>query len=161
MSAFGGISTVVLASSRKGGILLERMYDAGLAEHKEAVLRDFVQSAELEGLICAAEDASIQQQTESQAFTSLYKKHNLVFQKIPDSDVILFCSGNLDQNHARVANVIECFLSCLVEVLNKKSVTEDRIIKNYSKVCLLLDEILNEGIVKTLDTRTILKQLKV
>ena len=142
MSAFGGgISTVVLAS-RKGGVLLERIYDPELADHRQATLRDFIQSAELEGLICANQEGD--DSASEEAFTSLYKRHNLVFQRIPESDVVLFCSGKLDQNHARVASVIECFLFCLIEVLNRKSVTEDRIIKNYSKVCLLLDEMLNE-----------------
>ncbi len=71
----------------------------------------------------------------------MYGKQNLVFQKV--SDLVVFCTGTRDQNHARVAKVIECFLLCLIEVL-KKNITEERIVKNYAKVCVVLDEILNE-----------------
>ena len=154
-SSFGRISSVVLVSSQTGGVILARFYDPQLEQYKREVLRDFLQAADVENLVGSTES---QEDGSSECYTSLYQKHNLVFQRI--SDVVVFCSGTKDQSHARVAKVIENFVFCLIEGVLKKSITEDRIIKNYAKVCLLLDEILNEGIVQTLDTKLILKQLK-
>ena len=148
MTNFGRITSVVIASSLTGGILLERVYDPKLSTEMEELLKAFLDSAEVEGLLGTEEEEG----KLSECCTSSYKKHNIVFQRI--SNVVLFCTGTLDQNHARVAKVIECFLLCLIDAL-RKEVTEERIVKNYAKVCLALDEILVEGIVESLEPKHI------
>jgi len=130
----------VIASSETGGVLLERVWLKGEGEGKELVQAS-LECAKVEGILGGSEGEG----KASDCYTSTYKSHNLVFQRI--SDVVLFCSGTRDKNHARVAKTMKLFLASLGELLNKKAITEERVVKNYAKVCAISEEIVGEGVV--------------
>ena len=161
-----------------------------------------MESARIEGILGGQE---AEEGTLSECYTSTYRQgqtkrttHNLVFQRV--SDLVLFCTGTKELSHARVAKVMECFLVCLTEQFSKKAISEERVVKNYAKVCMVVEEVINEvrrstalsilsqntrssnhttarlwhrwihqlgvrtrisqGVVRTLDTKAITKQLK-
>ena len=132
---------MVIASSKTGGVLLERLWLKGEGEGKELVQAS-LECAKVEGILGGSEGEG----KASECYTSTYKSHNLVFQRI--SDVVLFCSGTRDKNHARVAKTMKLFLASLGEqALNKKAITEERVVKNYEKVCAISEDIVGEGVV--------------
>ena len=205
MVAFGTITSLVIASSGTGDVVLERYYDPVLnSDERERgeLVRVLVESARIEGILGGQE---AEEGTLSECYTSTYRQgqtkrttHNLVFQRV--SDLVLFCTGTKELSHARVAKVMECFLVCLTEQFSKKAISEERVVKNYAKVCMVIEEMINEvrrstalsiisqdprssnhtnarlwhrsihqlgvrtrisqGIVRTLDTKAITKQLK-
>ena len=137
--AFGKVTSLVIASSKTGGVLLHRAY--GDEERASELLQAMIESSRSDGVLGGEEAEG----RTSECFTSCFEGHNIVFQRV--SDVLVYCSGNREQNHARLAKVIESFLLLLVDAF-KKSVTEERILKNYAKVCALVEDVLNEGIVQ-------------
>lgn len=205
MVAFGRITSLVVASSGTGDVVLERYYDPVLnSDERERgeLVRVLVESARIEGILGGQE---AEEGTLSECYTSTYRQgqtkrttHNLVFQRV--SDLVLFCTGTKELSHARVAKVMECFLVCLTEQFSKKAISEERVVKNYAKVCMVIEEVINEvrrstalsilsqdtrpsnhttarlwhrsidqlgvrtrisqGVVRTLDTKAITKQLK-
>ena len=205
MVAFGTITSLVVASAGTGDVVLERYYDPVLnSDERERgeLVRVLVESARIEGILGGQE---AEEGTLSECYTSTYRQgqtkrttHNLVFQRV--SDLVLFCTGTKELSHARVAKVMECFLVCLTEQFSKKAISEERVVKNYAKVCMVIEEMINEvrrstalsilsqntrssnhtnarlwhrsidqlgvrtrisqGIVRTLDTKAITKQLK-
>jgi len=75
-------------------------------------------------------------------------------------DMSIYILGNKDDNELVLASVLEVVNDCFDKVF-KHSIERKSLINNMTAVILVIDELIDQGIVMTTDSQTILKRINI
>ena len=71
-----------------------------------------------------------------------------------NKDVAVFIGADQDDNECILANVLEILEECL-ENITKNNVTKKTVMENYQQLALMIDEMIDEGIIINTDSESI------
>jgi len=74
-------------------------------------------------------------------------------------DLLFFITGSEEYDELTLQEILRNFITILRDVL-KKNLNEDKLLEHYSKVCLVCDEMINQGVLEYCDKDTIKKMIK-
>ena len=71
-----------------------------------------------------------------------------------NKDVAIFIGADQDDNECILANVLDILEECL-ENITKNNMTKKSVMENYQQLALLIDEMIDEGIIINTDSESI------
>jgi hypothetical protein len=71
-----------------------------------------------------------------------------------NKDVAVFIGADQEDNECILANVLEILEECL-ENITKNNVTKKSVMENYQQLALMIDEMIDEGIIINTDSESI------
>eukprot|EP00873_Tetraselmis_striata_P010805 jgi/Tetstr1/431069/TSEL_020786.t1 len=137
----------VLVATRAGEVVLERFFDP-LSAVERSELRAALHEASAPVIASAPDEAE---------FVSCYRDASVVFSAMADCVLYLVGSGEYDE--LMLSNVTRVLREALKYVL-KRPPSETAINEKYTKACLAIDEVLNEGMLDNTNPEAIKKALK-
>eukprot|EP00892_Ulva_mutabilis_P008008 jgi/Ulvmu1/557/UM001_0565.1 len=145
MSEFGHIHAITI-TNRSGSILYERLFDR-LSEIQKAELRTALGQ-------CSRDVARM---ANGHVGVGNFRGATIVFQ--PFDSLVYFGVGSGEYDELTLLSVMQCLVMSLKTVL-KTSPTEQVLLSKYEKVCLVVDEIIHEGILDTLAPTDVVESIK-
>lgn len=142
---FGRIHCFLVAT-KNGDVVYERYYDAYTELDKAEIRAAFQQAADNVNL--AADD---------QDFVASFKGGCIVL--IPENDVVFYCLSSGEYDELATSELLRLIVTALSRTIGKPP-TESVIFQNYAKVCLVVDEIINEGMIEETRPEAITKGTK-
>ncbi|EGR28778.1 hypothetical protein IMG5_169140, partial [Ichthyophthirius multifiliis] len=82
-----------------------------------------------------------------------YSRFNIAFKTL--NDVYLYALAEFEENEVLLSQVLQCILECL-NTFSKKQVNKELILENFESLILIIDEIINQGIVVNIEPNTII-----
>uniref|UniRef100_A0A061QRI4 Coatomer subunit zeta n=2 Tax=Tetraselmis sp. GSL018 TaxID=582737 RepID=A0A061QRI4_9CHLO len=143
---FGRIHCILL-STRSGQILVERFHDTLTNEAK----------SEIRAAMYSASTSVVQNLPEDSEHVFGYGDACIVYS--PVADIILFLMGSGEYDELMLSSIIRVIKDALKATL-KKSPSEAAVCEKYAKVCVTLDEVVNEGVLDMVDPELIRKAVK-
>jgi hypothetical protein len=103
-------------------------------------------------------ELSLLEKTRKQSLDVLLLENGKItlYRRLGDMVVFLVFSG--DENEIMMYQVLECFVECLQESLPVSS-DKRSLLDNYDVVCLIADEMIDQGIVLEMDTSELLSRV--
>eukprot|EP00798_Chlamydomonas_sp_ICE-L_P024121 gene24121-9696_t len=127
--SFGKIHCFLVAL-KSGEVIYERFYDR-LSEADKAEARAAMQQAS-DGIRPSADD---------QDFAAAYRSTRFVF--IPTADLVFYLMGSGEYDELACADILRSIMLTLKDVIGKAP-TGAVLMDKYSKLCVILDEMINE-----------------
>lgn len=137
----------VLIATRTGNVIYERFYDG----------YDEVTRAEIRGAFHSTSQPIEANLQESQHYVGNYRGAPIVF--MPTSDIIIYILGSGEYNELALAQILQAILRGIADVLGKPP-TEAALFEGYPQMCLAIDEVINEGMLETVNKDMIRKGTK-
>jgi len=141
----GRIQSVIIATS-SGNVVYERFYER-MSEHEKAELRAY---------LAEAGNASTSGSREEQEFASRYRDGAVAGRR--EGDLTLYAVGNGEYDELSLAEVLKTMCGVFREVF-KKAPSEALLHDNYGRLCLVVDEMIYEGILDKTDPDTIQRSI--
>ncbi|KAK9810121.1 hypothetical protein WJX72_005088 [[Myrmecia] bisecta] len=142
----GRIQALVVATT-SGSVVYERFY-ARLSDLEKADLRSAFYKASEPALATAQDEAE---------FAARYKAGALVFKL--EADLLFYLLGTGEYDELNLAEALRALVGALRDTL-KRQPTEALLFDNYGKLCLVVDELINEGILEATDKEAIQRGIK-
>lgn len=89
--------------------------------------------------------------------TGAYRNARFVF--IPISDLVFYLLGSGEYEELAASEVLRTIMSSLTDVLGR-SLSSSALLDKYTRVALVVDEVINEGILESVDLDSIRKSTK-
>uniref|UniRef100_A0A7S0UUI0 Coatomer subunit zeta n=1 Tax=Polytomella parva TaxID=51329 RepID=A0A7S0UUI0_9CHLO len=141
---FGRIHCFI-ATTKFGEVLYERFYDR-LTEQEKADIR------------CSFKFASSNVRLkDGQDLVGTYKLARFVF--VPYNDVQFFMMGSGEYDELALSDSIKVIIKTFSEMLGK-GFTSDVLLDKYHRLCLVVDEVVNEGLLENTEIEAIKKGIK-
>lgn len=134
-----------LVATRGGDVVYERFFDR-FSELEKADVRSALSLA----------TGNVRFTAEEQDFVAPYKAARFAF--MPVADVVFYLLGSGEYDEIGLVEVLRTIIQALREVLGKP--TAAVLLDKYAKLCLVVDEVLNEGILEAVDREAIKKGIK-
>lgn len=142
---FGHIHSVIV-TTKDGNVVYERYYDR-LSEMDKSELR-----ATLYQAICSS---NLTQDEQEQV--GCFRGANFVFMGF--NDLVFFCIGSGEYDELALTHVLRVILVALRNVVSK-NISEASLFESYGQLCLVIDEVINEGVLESVDKDHIRKGTK-
>lgn len=136
---------MIIATS-SGNIVYERFYER-MSEHEKAELRA--------SLAETAENNAYGSREEIE-FAARYRNGAVAGRR--EGDLTLFAAGNGEYDELSLAEVLRTMCSVFKDVF-KKSPSEAVLHDNYGRLCLVVDEMIYEGLLDKTDSDTIQRSI--
>lgn len=141
----GRIQSVIIATG-SGNVVYERFYER-MGEHEKAELR---------ASLAETADTSTSKRREEPEFAARYRDGAVAGRR--EGDLTLFAVGNGEYDELSLAEVLRTM--CLVfRDIFKKSPSEALLHDNYGRMCLIVDEMIYEGMLDKTEPDTIQKSI--
>lgn len=145
MTDFGRVHCVVVAT--KGGeVVYERFYDR-LSELDKAEIRAAFQQA----------TDNVNLGSDNQDFVGTFRGGSFVL--IPTTDLVFYALGSGEYDEMALSGVLRVIMIAIADVVGKPP-TESVFFEKYSRIACVIDEVLNEGMLESVDKDVIRKGAK-
>mmetsp|Transcript_28854 Transcript_28854/g.73613 ORF Transcript_28854/g.73613 Transcript_28854/m.73613 type:complete len:151 (-) Transcript_28854:217-669(-) len=135
-----------LVATKGGDVIYERFYDR-LSEVEKAEVRTAFQLA----------SSNVRLAGDDQDYCGAYKSARFVF--ISQGDLVYYLLGSGEYDELAGADTLRAISGALKDVLGKTP-SASLLLDKYTKLVVVVDEVINEGMVETLERDVIRKALK-
>lgn len=90
---------------------------------------------------------------------SFMQRRGAPFVFVPQLDLVFYCMGSGEYDESALAEVITTVMASLKDILGRPP-TESSMFEKYTRLVVVLDEVIDEGMVQSLDVETIRKGAK-
>uniref|UniRef100_A0A7R9V7B1 Coatomer subunit zeta n=1 Tax=Chlamydomonas euryale TaxID=1486919 RepID=A0A7R9V7B1_9CHLO len=132
-----------LVSTKASQVVYERFYDRLSESEKAEVRAAFFQASSA--------------YSDNQTHVAAYKAARFVFMPVADMVFFLLSSGEMDELAA--ADALATIVNALPEVLGRAP-SSSLLLERYARMALVVDEIINEGLLEATDVDVIRKAIK-
>ncbi|GMH37554.1 hypothetical protein BSKO_05427 [Bryopsis sp. KO-2023] len=137
----------VLISTKAGNVIYERFYDP----------LDEATRAEIRGAFHGASQPILMTVQDGQQYVGNYRGAPIVF--MPTSDIIIYSLGSGEYNELALAQILQAIIRGVSDVLGKPA-SEALLFEGYAQLCLTIDEVINEGMLETVNKDIVRKGTK-
>mmetsp|Transcript_11180 Transcript_11180/g.24075 ORF Transcript_11180/g.24075 Transcript_11180/m.24075 type:complete len:151 (-) Transcript_11180:781-1233(-) len=135
-----------LVATKNGEVIYERFYDR-LNEAEKAEIRSSFQLA----------SSNVRLTLDEVDYSAAYKTGRFSF--IPCGDLVFYLLGTGEYDELACAEALRSIIGVLRDVTGKTP-SSSLLLDKYARLCLVVDEVINEGLLETLDKDTIRKAIK-
>ncbi|KAG2448120.1 hypothetical protein HYH02_006705 [Chlamydomonas schloesseri] len=135
-----------VVATKGGDVLYERFFDRFTELEKAEIRAAF-----------SAASSNVRLQYDDQDFIAPYKTARFAF--IPSVDTVFYLMGSGEYDELGLVEILRVIISVLKDVLGKAP-SSALLLDKYARLCLLVDEVINEGLLEAVDKEAIKKGIK-
>ncbi|GFR40120.1 hypothetical protein Agub_g674 [Astrephomene gubernaculifera] len=135
-----------LVATRAGDVIYERFFDRFTELEKAEIRAAF-----------SAASSNVRINLEEQDFIAPYKLARFAF--IPVTDTVFYLMGSGEYDEVGLVEVLRVIIQVLKDILGKAP-SSGLLLEKYAKLALVVDEVINEGLLEAVDKEAIKKGLK-
>ncbi|KAK9861641.1 hypothetical protein WJX84_008038 [Apatococcus fuscideae] len=143
---FGRIQCVLVATS-VGDVVYERFYDK---------FSD-LERADIRAAFYSTTEPYLQSLADGAEYAARFKSAAVVART--EGDLFFYGLGNGEYDELSLSEVIDVIIQSLRDIL-KRQPSEGLLWDNYGRLCLLIDEIVNEGVIDATDKEAIQRGIR-
>ncbi|EFJ49513.1 hypothetical protein VOLCADRAFT_104299 [Volvox carteri f. nagariensis] len=136
-----------LVATRGGDVIYERFFDRFTELEK----------AEIRAAFSAASSNVRMPPDQEQDFIAPYKLTRFAF--VPVADTVFYLLGSGEYDEVGLVEVLRVIIQVLKDVLGKAP-SSGLLLEKYAKLALVVDEVINEGLLEAVDKEAIKKGIK-
>lgn len=145
MTDFGRVHCVVVAT-KSGEVVYERFYDRFTELDKAEIRAAFQQATD-----------NINIASDNQDFVGTFRGGSFVL--IPTTDLVFYALGSGEYDEMALSGVLRVIMIAIADVVGKPP-TESVFFEKYSRIACVIDEVVNEGMLESVDKDVIRKGAK-
>eukprot|EP00878_Enallax_costatus_P009152 GHUV01009566.1.p1 GENE.GHUV01009566.1~~GHUV01009566.1.p1 ORF type:complete len:152 (+),score=21.14 GHUV01009566.1:634-1089(+) len=145
MAEFGRIHCIVVAT-KAGEVVYERYYDRYTELDKAEIRAAFQQATD-----------NVSLANDNQDFVGAFREGCFVF--IPTMDLVFCALGSGEYDEMALSNVLRVIMIAIADTVNKPP-TESVMFEKYARIASVIDEVVNEGMLESVDKAHIRKGAK-
>lgn len=135
-----------LVATKGGDVIYERFYER-FTELEKADIRAAFSTA----------TNNVRLYGDEKDFVGSYKSARFAF--IPVTDTIFYLMGSGEYDELGLVEVLRGIIQALKDIMGKAP-SAGLLMEKYTRMCLVVDEVINEGLVETVDREAIKKAIK-
>ncbi|KAG2430410.1 hypothetical protein HXX76_009935 [Chlamydomonas incerta] len=135
-----------VVATKGGDVLYERFFDRFTELEKAEIRAAF-----------SAASGNVRLQYDDQDFIAPYKTARFAF--IPSADTVFYLMGSGEYDELGLVEILRVIISVLKDVLGKAP-SAALLLDKYARLCLVVDEVINEGLLEAVDKEAIKKGIK-